>query len=171
MINKQSLWFLTLFSLILVLSVYYITMPNELLLTNNSSYTDKEDKVNKEEEPTVTIKESEALVSMRVNLEQEREEMVSDLKGTLTNDKATTEEKNNAYEQIKYLTDIKGKEEALEEKIKKNFSLDSFVKIDNSEVKVVAVKKEHDSNLANQIMKAVQEEFQDKVYVTVKFEK
>ncbi len=171
MINKQSLWFLTLFSLILVLSVYYITMPNELLLTNNSSYTDKEDKVNKEEDPTVTIKESEALVSMRVNLEQEREEMVSDLKGTLTNDKATTEEKNNAYEQIKYLTDIKGKEEALEEKIKKNFSLDSFVKIDNSEVKVVAVKKEHDSNLANQIMKAVQEEFQDKVYVTVKFEK
>ena len=32
MINKQNLWFLTLFSLILVLSVYYVTMPNELLL-------------------------------------------------------------------------------------------------------------------------------------------
>ena len=31
MINKQNLWFLTLFSLILVLSVYYITMPNDLL--------------------------------------------------------------------------------------------------------------------------------------------
>ena len=37
MINKQNLWFLTLFSLILVLSVYYITMPNELLLTNNNA--------------------------------------------------------------------------------------------------------------------------------------
>ena len=33
MINKQKLWFLTLFSLILVLSVYYITMPSELLTT------------------------------------------------------------------------------------------------------------------------------------------
>ena len=31
MISKQNLWFLTLFSLILVLSVYYITMPNDLL--------------------------------------------------------------------------------------------------------------------------------------------
>ena len=31
MINKKSLWFVTLFSLILVLSVYYITMPSELL--------------------------------------------------------------------------------------------------------------------------------------------
>ena len=30
MVNKQGLWFLTLFSLILVLSVYYITMPNEV---------------------------------------------------------------------------------------------------------------------------------------------
>ena len=29
--NKHNLWFLTLFSLILVLGVYYITMPNEYL--------------------------------------------------------------------------------------------------------------------------------------------
>ena len=170
MINKQSLWFLTLFSLILVLSVYYITMPNELLLTNNSNYTETvttED----EDDSTVTISESETLVSMRVNLEEEREETMADLKGTLTSEEATTEEKNNAYEQIKYINEIKAKEEALEQKIKNNFSLDSFVKIDNNEVKVVAVKKEHDSTLANNIMKAVQEEFTDKVYVTVKFEK
>ena len=41
MINKQNLWFLTLFSLILVLSVYYITMPNDLLLTNNGAVGSK----------------------------------------------------------------------------------------------------------------------------------
>ena len=38
MINKKNIWFLTLFSLILVLSVYYITMPSELLL-NNTNFT------------------------------------------------------------------------------------------------------------------------------------
>ena len=38
MINKRSIWFLTLFSLILVLSVYYITMPSELLLNTNGNY-------------------------------------------------------------------------------------------------------------------------------------
>ena len=37
MINRKNLWFLTLFSLILVLSIYYITMPNELLITNNGN--------------------------------------------------------------------------------------------------------------------------------------
>ena len=46
MINKQGLIFLTLTSLILVLSVYYVTMPNELLLTTNSSYLNSEKKVN-----------------------------------------------------------------------------------------------------------------------------
>ena len=34
MINKQSLWFLTLFSIILVLGVYYVAMPTNSLATN-----------------------------------------------------------------------------------------------------------------------------------------
>ena len=34
MINKKNLWFLTLFSLVLVLSIYYVTMPNEIFETN-----------------------------------------------------------------------------------------------------------------------------------------
>ena len=46
MINKKSLWFLTLFSLILVLSIYYITMPSELLLTGNNA-PNKEESENK----------------------------------------------------------------------------------------------------------------------------
>lgn len=171
MINKQSLWFLTLFSLILVLSVYYITMPNELLLTNNSNYLESKNTIKEEDSDTkVTIEESELLVTMRVNLEEERSEQIADLKTTLTSSDATSEEKNNAYEKIKYITDLKGQEEAIEEKIKKEYNLESFVKIDNNEVKVVAVKDKHDSTLANKIMKTVQSEFQNKVYVTVKFE-
>ena len=104
MINKQSLWFLTLFSLILVLSVYYITMPNELLLTNNSNYLESE-KTNSEvnNETSVTVSESELLVAMRVNLEEERSQTIADLRTTLTNEEATSQEKNNAYEQIKYI--------------------------------------------------------------------
>lgn len=171
MINKQSLWFLTLFSLILVLSVYYITMPNELLLTNNSNYLESNEASIDKDETKVTIAESELLVTMRVNLEEERSETIADLRSTLTNEEATSEEKNNAYEQIKYITDLKGQEEAIEEKLKKEFSLECFVKIDNSEVKVVAVKDTHDATLANNIMKSVQAEFKSKVYVTVKFEK
>ena len=171
MINKQSLWFLTLFSLILVLSVYYITMPNELLLTNKSNYLESEKTSGEQNDTKVTINESELLVAMRVNLEEERSQTIADLRTTLTNEEATSEEKNNAYEQIKYITDLKSQEEAIEDKLKKEFSLECFVKIDNNEIKVVAVKDKHDTTLANNIMKSVQAEFKNKVYVTVKFEK
>ncbi|MDE5586767.1 MAG: SpoIIIAH-like family protein [Bacilli bacterium] len=174
MINKQSLWFLTLFSLILVLSVYYITMPNELLLTNNGNTEKTNSEVtsdSKENDTKVTIQESETLVTMRVTLEEEREKTMAELKTTLTSEQATATEKNDAYEQMKVLNELKAKESVIESQIKSNFSLDSFVKIDGTNVKVVVVKKDHDSNLANQIMKKVQENFSEKVYVTVKFEK
>ena len=66
MINKRSLWFLTLFSLILVLSIYYITMPSELLLTTNKNTTDKVEK-----EVNVEVKESNLLVALRVESDSE----------------------------------------------------------------------------------------------------
>ena len=132
MIKKQNLWFLTLFSLILVLSVYYITMPNDLLVAKNAVTTKKT--TTKEE---TTVKESDNLTALRVSKEEEREEEKSDLKKTMTKEDATTEEKNNAYEQLKYLNEVEGTEEKLEKKIKEKYSLSSFVKIDNSDIKVV----------------------------------
>jgi len=170
MINKQSLWFLTLFSLILVLSVYYITMPNELLLTNNSSYTNTEKTSATTDEVEVTVEENELLVTMRVNLEDERSNQIADLRTTLTNEEATSEEKNNAYEQIKFITNLNVQESALEEKIKKDYKLDCFIKIDDNEIQVVAIKEKHDAKLANNIMKTIQKEFDTKMYITVKFE-
>ena len=65
MINKRSLWFLTLFSLILVLSVYYVTMPSELLIGTTE----------KEETQTVSTDESSSesaeLVALRVEAEEQ----------------------------------------------------------------------------------------------------
>lgn len=170
MINKQSLWFLTLFSLILVLSVYYITMPNELLLTNNSSYSNNEDN-NQTETTGVVVEESELLVAMRVNLEEERSMKKSDLEGLLTSNETTVEEKNEALEELKYLNFLSGQEESLEAKLKTELDLDSFVEIDGTQVTVVVVKDEHDNILANKIMRAIQAEYQEKMYITVKFEK
>lgn len=173
MINKQNLWFLTLFSLILVLSVYYITMPNELLLTNNNSYekeNDKKDDKKTEETANIKVEESEVLTAMRVNLEEERSAQKAELQALLTNNEKTTDEKNEAYEKLKQLNSITGQEETIESKIKEEHKLDSFVQIDSQQVSVVIVASEHDSELANKIMRTVQKEFTDKVYVSVKFE-
>ncbi len=166
MINKQNLWFLTLFSLILVLSVYYITMPNDLLVNNT------EKTITKEEKKDDGVKEeTSSLISMRVSLEEERQEKMVSLQEALTNEKATTEEKNNAYEQLKYLNQLQGKEETIEKQIKEKLELDSFVKIDDKNIEVVALKEKHDSTIANNIMRLVQENFEEKMYITVTFKK
>ncbi len=169
MINKQSIWFLTLFSLILVLSVYYITMPNELLMTNNSKQTtaSKEET----EETSAVIKESEILTALRVESEEKRTAEIDELNKILNNNESSTEDKNNAFEKIKGLNSIKGKEQLIEKKIKENFKLDSFVKIDeNNQIRIVVAQKEHDVDLANNIMRSVQEEFDTKMYISVQFQ-
>ena len=53
MINKQSILLLTLFSLILVLSVYYITMPNEFDIKASSTIKNENKKVVKEDKNEV----------------------------------------------------------------------------------------------------------------------
>lgn len=166
MINKQNLWFLTLFSLILVLSVYYITMPNDLLVgdKNNSVVT-------KSSKKKATIKETSSLVAMRVSLEEERQEQMVSLQEKLTKKDATTDEKNNAYEQLKYLNQLQGQEENLEKQIKEKLELDSFVKIDKKNIEVVAIKEKHDSSIANNIMRLVQSNYEEKMYITVTFKK
>jgi len=167
MINKQNLWFLTLFSLILVLSVYYITMPNDLL--TKAVATEETEK--KEEEVKDTVEEVSSLTAMRVSLEEERQGMMDDLQEQLTSDTISSEEKNNAYEKLKYLNSLQSKEEEFEKKIKKELDLDSFVKIDNTDVSVVCVSSKHDSSLANSVMRLIQSAYDQKMYITVKFQK
>ena len=167
MINKQNLWFLTLFSLILVLSVYYITMPNDLL----TKAVNTEESGEKKEKVKETVEEVSSLTAMRVSLEEERQGMMDDLQEQLTSDTISSEEKNNAYEQLKYLNTLQSREEELEKQIKKEFKLDSFVKIDNTDVSVVCVSSKHDNALANNIMRLVQSGYDEKMYITVKFQK
>ena len=168
MINKQSIWFLTLFSLILVLSVYYITMPNELLLTTNSKQTSKTEDIN---EADVVIEESEILTALRVESEEQRTAEIDELNKILNNGEASIDDKNNAFEKLKDINSIKGKEQILEKKIKDNFKLDAFVKIDdNNQVRIVIAGNDHNVTLANDIMRTVQEEFDNKMYISVKFQ-
>lgn len=164
--NKQNLWFLTLLSLILVLGIYYVTMPNELLLGKGTNKKVKEVKEVKTE-----VKEVATLEAMRVSKQEEREEKISSLQKELTKEGKTTEEKNSYYEQLKYLNELQGKEEKLEKKIKEQLNLDCFIKIDKENISSVCASEKHDNKLANNVMRTIQEEYKEKMYITVKFEK
>ena len=150
MIKKQSIWALTLFSLILVLSVYYITLPTE--------FVPKE-----EDDIKTTVKE----VENNENLNKKKKE----LQDILNKEDSTKEEKNNAYEELKALNVIRSKEEEIEVKLKDKYNSESYVEINDDKVKVVLIKKDHTDSLASEIMDYVGECFDKKMYITIKFEK
>ena len=164
MINKQNLWFLTLFCLILILSVYYVTMPSELLMsTNNTNKT--------EEEPTVLVEESEILTALRVEADDIMYQEMEDLKFILTNIESSIDEKNNAFDKMKELNKIRGEEESLEKKIESLYNLKSFIKITGDQIRVVVHSEKHDETLANNIMRSIQENYENQKYISVKFQK
>jgi stage III sporulation protein AH len=163
MLNKQTLWFLTLFSLVLVLGVYYITMPNDLLKNKDTVKT-----VNSDIE--VNVQESDMLVALRVERDEKISDEMKELQDILISANSTSEEKNNAFEELKLLNMTKGKEQELEEKILTEFKVKSFVEINSDQIKIVINSKEHNATLANNIMRSVQSQYKEKMYITVKFE-
>lgn len=172
MINKKSIWFLTLFSLILVLSVYYVTMPSELLLTNNNNYIKESENTtttSKEEDVNVEVNESSVLVALRVEAEEQMLEEIESLNKVINNSETSTEEKNEAYEKMKNLNIIRGEEEKLEKQINDTYNLKSFVKVDNNQIRVVVDSKEHSASVANNIMRLVQNNYDNQMYISVKF--
>jgi len=168
MINKKSIWFLTLFSLILVLSVYYITMPSELLLNTNSNYQENSQPTGNIEN-NISTNESTYLVSLRVSKEEELLKEMENLQLILTNENASINEKNEAYNKMKNLNKNKAEEENLEKLIKDTYNLESVIKIKGNQIEVIVKNSDKTKDLANQIMRKIQEIYKEEKYITVKF--
>ena len=162
--NKQNLWFITLFSIILVLSIYYISMPSNILEEYTNTKNDNSDTTVNEITP------STSLVALRVASDEELLNNINNLQSTITNKEKTVAEKNNAYEELMTLNENKGLEENIESKLKEKFEYDSFVKINKDQINIVIYSTKHDKLIANNIIKEVQSMFDTKKYITIKFQ-
>ena len=162
--NKQNLWFITLFSIILVLSIYYISMPSNILeeYTSNTS--------NNNETTVNELTPQTSLVALRVASDEELLNNINNLQNTITDKEKTVAEKNNAYEELMTLNENKGLEENIESKLKEKFEYDSFVKINKDQINIVISSTKHDKLIANNIIKEVQSMFDTKKYITIKFQ-
>lgn len=163
--NKQNLWFITLFSIILVLSIYYISMPGNILeeyAPTNAS--------NSEAAVNATVNKETSLVALRVAADEELLANMTNLQNTIIDKEKTVAEKNSAYEELLALNETKGLEETIEAMLKEKFSYDSFVKINKDQVNVVISSTTHDKIIANNVIKEVQNMFDTKKYITIKFQ-
>ena len=97
--NKQNLWFLSLFSIILILGVYYITLPSEIF--NNM----KSNTVNKEVD--IKVSEEDNLIALRVERDEKIATTMSELQDKITSSSSTSEEKNSVSHRYRALKEIK----------------------------------------------------------------
>lgn len=165
MINKQSVWFVTLFSLILVLSIYYVTMSDNSLkgILDNATSTNTET-VN------ANVSESSLLVSLRVSEDESVLKEMGNLQSILLDTKKTSDEKNEAYNSLVKLNEKKALEEKIEKKIKDDFELESFAKIKDDTISITVLKNDHSSSIANAIISSINEITGNDKYITVKFQ-
>lgn len=168
MVNKQGLWFLTLFSLILVLSIYYITMPNEVfkseeVVANNS------DSKSEKETSEVNSQNTSYIETLKVELDSERAEILNTLEEVLNDNTKNSSEKNRAYEQMKEINNLKASEDQIEKTIKEKYKFDAYVKQDDSKIEVVIDSDKHDVKLANKIMRTIQSSFSEPMSISIKF--
>ncbi|MBQ9834063.1 MAG: SpoIIIAH-like family protein [Bacilli bacterium] len=168
MINKQNLWFITLFSLILVLSIYYVTMidTNETLATISENISSNED-----EKTSVEVDDSSVLVALRVAEDENVLAKMEELQTILLDETATAQEKNEAYESLQALNSTKGKEQEIEKLIQEEFSLNSFVKITEDKISITIASNDHSAKIANDIILKVQSLYENRMYITIKFQK
>lgn len=161
MINKQNLWFITLFSLILVLGIYYVTMDDDSISVLAGD---------KDVSEVVEIKESDVIVALRVQEDEQILKQMEDFQNILLDDSATLEEKNDAYNSLQTLNNVKGETEKIEKLITKEFKFDNFVKINGDSISIVIASSEHSVEIANKIIREVQKLYDSRKYITVKFE-
>ncbi len=160
MINKQNLWFITLFSLVLVLGIYYISLPNDDALalkdTDNSS-------------TAVEIMENDVIVALKVEAEEQMLSEMEEAQKVLLDSGSTVSDKNEAYDKLQNLNRKKGKIEEIEKRIKEKFSKDSCVTIEGNKINITISDKDKGTSYANNIIKEVQSLYTEDMYITVKF--
>ena len=161
MINKQSLWFITLFSLIIILSIYYFKNDETSLMmkTFASSETIK-----------ASNNDNNSLDVLKISNDEVTVTKINELQDILLDSEATLEEKNNAYDSLEVISQNKAKEIELSNIIKKEFNYNNLVKINDKDINVTILNNTHNNEIANSVLRKIKENIKDNKYITVKFE-
>ena len=148
--NKQAFTFLTLFSLILVLSVYYMMLPSndqKNLVTHNESVIEK----------------------LQKEHDKQRETIIETHNDLIAKESSTSETINQALKVISTIKSQAELEKKVIEKIKNLGYKDVFVEIDEKIIKVTVLLVEHTKTDASKIINEVLDDLGEGYQIEVKF--
>jgi stage III sporulation protein AH len=187
MLKKQTVWLLTMLSLVVVLSVYYVTAPKDM--NDNIAFTSHEDaakqKANDKDQANVAVDEMEAkdgkvtssvssddvFTALRMQIEDERSRLRDQLNAIVASANATAQQKSEAMDKIEKLQALAEKEATLETLIKsKGGYEDVLVRAEDDQVRVTIKAKKHSKEAANEVIHMVKNEIPEANDVAVEFQ-
>ena len=150
--NRQAITFLTLFSLILVLSIYYILPPE-----------------NTANEVAVNNQEVSQIEALQKNLDKEREDLISENNAIIASSESDSDKIASALATISEAKETAALEAKITKTVNEAGFKNVFVEVENKTIKVVVDKKDGSVNDANSIIKIIMEETKNEYQVEVKF--
>ncbi|MCM3215423.1 SpoIIIAH-like family protein [Niallia taxi] len=183
LLKKQTVWLLTMLSLVVVLTVYYTTSPEQ---TNEFAATEDAAKENTAKEKATenakgeqaaedgssvsTIASDEVFEEMRLQLDEQRSKEEEQLTETMSEAK-TAEEKSAAQDKIEELQKLSDNEKMMETLIKAENYDDVLVRAVDGKVNVTVKAGELSAEAANDIVQLVRENLnQPNAFVAVKID-
>jgi stage III sporulation protein AH len=183
LLKKQTVWLLTMLSLVVVLSVYYITTPeqksNDLAAveekaneeTAGAKESSAEETASEDGETVISgVASDEMFETLRMQMEDERSRMEEELTNVMASTDLSAEERNEAKEKIDQLRDVAQKEILLETVIKAMDYEDVLVRADGEKVRITIKSKDHSPTAANEIIQMVKGEIPQLQVASVEFE-
>jgi stage III sporulation protein AH len=184
LLKKQTVWLLTMLSLVVVLSVYYVTSPEqkgndlaaveqkakEQTATKNTAASKKTEAKN-DKTVVTTVAGDDAFAELRMQLEDQRSKQKAELEAEVASTDIPADKRSEAYDQMQKLSQTAQKEEVLETLIKTMGYEDALVRADGEKVNItVKSKKKHSPSAANDIIQLVKKEIGETNYVAVEFQ-
>ncbi len=177
MLKKQTVWLLTMLSLMIVLSVYYMTSPDEGEVafvdedeqnqaenvnsnTENGTMTNGSVESEGKEEVTSSLRSDQWFTAARLTIEQNRSERKEYLQEVMASGDVSAEEVNNAMDEINQLQEYSNKETLLEQTIAAKAEYpDVLVRAEEGQVRVTVKANELSKADTVEIMQLVYNEF------------
>lgn len=160
--NRQALAFLTMFSLILMLSVYYVTLPYDTTSVMSTQDGEKLDDDKREEEQ---VNDAEKL---QEEITSKQESEVKKNSDVVSDSKSSDAQKQEALETIDTLKGDKAVMEALKQELEKSGFM-SAIEISEGTCKISIFDSEDTADNAKKVMKIASDATENKYLIEVTF--
>lgn len=178
-LRKQTVWLITMLSLLIVLSVFYMFSPgsDQVVMVDEEDPASDESRDGEDSDGDIddqfivsNLAGDDYFTTIRLETEDARNELKEHLTEVIASGTATSDEKNQAMDQIYAIETTAQKESILERMImqEKGFE-DVLVRTDDHQVSITVLASELSRTDANHMMQMARDEF-GMMDVTVRFQ-